>query len=217
MVEHTLNHAGDPWPLYRLDGWVGNHAFYFKNLHNIDDGPIGVDYPIGLAYSGPRLFFTQGPARCGKSTFAERWKDGLECLEIPLTRRVVWNSDNLRLAMGGKRFSRTLEPQIHVFKSYAIKSLLLGGYTVLVDGTHTTRRSIRELLMIDIDAKPITFTTSKEECIRRAHATDQPDLVPVIGRHSDQLAELLAVGMDVVMEELRREVRDHEEYRWSKA
>jgi hypothetical protein len=159
--------------------------------------------------SESRLLFCIGPARCGKSTFGRKWRD-----EKP--GRVVWTQDNLRLAMAGRRYTRTLEPLIHAQKAYIIKSLLLGGHEVLVDGTHTSERSIKDILAIDVDARPILFSTSLEECTRRAVQTDQSDLIPVIQRHCFQRAQILFEGLDAFMERMRAEVREYDEYRWAK-
>lgn len=159
----------------------------------------------------PRLYFTIGCARSGKSTFARRWlRRENEWLD-PEHRsdgypRAVWNTDSLRLRTGGRRYSRTVEPINYTIKYYSIGALLDYGHDVLVDGTHTTEWSIRNLLQVDIDAVPLVFPTPEDECIRRAHATGQSDLVPVIQRHSRQLRALLAEGVGEVMERLRREV-----------
>lgn len=165
----------------------------------------------------PQIYFSIGAARSGKSTYSKRWTNGCEMVDVQSYNRVVWNQDNLRLAMGGQRFNKVLEPLIHTFKSYAIKSLLLSDYIVFVDGTHTTERSIKDILRMDINAKPVLFDTSEAECRERAIKTEQPDLIPVITRHCNNIERIKAEGLDKVMERLRREVVEYDEYRWSKS
>lgn len=165
----------------------------------------------------PQIYFSIGAARSGKSTYSKRWSNGCEMIDVQSYNRVVWNQDNFRLAMGGQRFNKVLEPLVHTFKSYAIKSLLLGDYIVFVDGTHTTERSITDLLRLDINAQPVLFDTPEYECWERALATEQPDLLPVITHHCNNIAKLKAEGLDNVMARLRREVVEYDEYRWRKS
>lgn len=164
----------------------------------------------------PKIYFAIGVARCGKSTYGRRWWVGGEMPEID-GPRVVWNSDSLRMVHTGERFVKETEPFVHLVKTLAVASHVENGATVFVDGTHTTEESIKDLLKIDIDAEPILFSgTAKETCIERAYATGQDDLVPVIHRQYFQMIAMLADGVDALMEKLRDQVRDFQEYRWGK-
>lgn len=127
--------------------------------------------------------------------------------------RVVWNSDSLRLAMTGKRYTKDVEPLIHTVKHYALKTLLLQGYVVLVDGTHTTERSIKALLELDINATAIIFDTREETCVMRAHQTGQSDLVPVIRRHCQQIQKLCKSG--TFLSRLKAQVKQEIAQRWN--
>lgn len=131
------------------------------------------------------LYFLIGVARSGKSTFAKDWQN-------MGNSRVVVNADSIRLALSGDRWNYLTEPFVHAIKNTMIRTLLNQGYKVLVDGTHTTIKSISELFDIDNNARYYIINTPKEECIRRAIESKQSDLIPVIERMSNQL-ELLTI------------------------
>jgi predicted kinase len=166
------------------------------------DGDSGGD-----ASRRPRLIFAVGAARCGKSTFARRWLAGeYRHPEAEPRPRWVWNTDTLRERMTGRRYCRQAEPINYAIKHYAIAHSLALGFDVFVDGTHTSEESIRRLLELDADALPMVFATDEQECVRRAHATGQSDLVPVIARHWRNLRRLLDEGVDNVVARIRSEV-----------
>ena len=157
----------------------------------------------------------QGCARSGKSTVAKRWANyeinfekgyykiasrGL--YDLP---RVIVCADDIRLSLGF-RYNWRLEDYVHCVKNTMIKSLLY-KHDVLVDGTHTTKGSIIALLNIDIDADYYRMDTSVEECCRRAVATGQDDLIPVIERMGKQLSSLPP------MDEIREEVKKNQSFK----
>ena len=150
----------------------------------------------------PKLHFTIGAARSGKSTFAREW-----VRESGPNPRVVWNSDSCRLALHGERYASEAEPMVFAVKNYAIRTLLLSGHDVLVDGTHTTRESIKRLLEIDEEPVAYLFDTPAHVCIQRAHDTGQSDLVPVIERHSRQIQEILTFGYENLRAEILAEIK----------
>jgi predicted kinase len=147
------------------------------------------------------LFILIGLPRSGKSTIASRWAHyevDIHAGEIierdgPKARweltRVVVRADDIRLTFG-HRFYTPFEQYVHAIKTTMIKTLLLGGNSVLVDGTHTTEKSIVELLRFKPDADYAIINTSPEVCRQRAIDTSQPDLFPVIDRMAKQLSEL---------------------------
>jgi len=178
--------------------------------------PSAADSPRSPLPAPPRLFFSVGPARCGKSTYARRWEEGFEMPEV-LGHRVRWSQDSLRIGLHGRRYNKHLEPLVHGLKPAILKAHLDMGHVVFVDGTHTTARSIKQLLEVDVNAVPVLFDVPAEICIARAHATGQPDLVPVIERHCRNVRELLGGRpIDEVMDRLRRETREELDYRWKK-
>lgn len=130
------------------------------------------------------LYYCIGLARSGKSTFCEKWK-----MQQP--NRVVVCADNIRLALHGQRFNSLCEAIVEGIKINTIRSQLIGGADVIVDGTHTTEYSIKKILEIDENAMAVLFTTPKEVCIDRAKATNQQDLLPVIDRMKSQMDKLL--------------------------
>jgi predicted kinase len=129
------------------------------------------------------LYCCIGLPRSGKSTYCNQW-----VLEKP--GRVKVCGDDIRLALTGERFNSHVEPYISAIKSTMIKTLLLGGFEVIVDGTHTTERSIKQILQIDKNAQFIVFDTHPQTCRERAKATNQEDLYPVIDRMYDQYMSL---------------------------
>ena len=133
------------------------------------------------------LYFTIGLSRSGKSTFAAKWQQ--EKSDVP---RVVVCADKIRLTLGN-RYNSAVEQYVFAIKHTMIKTLLM-DYEVLVDGTHTTKKSIIELLKINIDAWPIFIDTSPEECKKRAIDTKQEDLIPVIDRMYTNIQEELCCG-----------------------
>ena len=166
-----------------------------------------------------KLYFMQGFARSGKSTVANKWVNyigniknntfterlgdrGKQVDDLP---RVLVCADDIRFSLGF-RFNWRLEDYVHCVKNTMIKTLLY-KHDVLVDGTHTTKGSIIALLNIDINADYYRMDTSVEECCRRAVATGQSDLIPVIERMGKQLAALPTI------DELREEVKKSQSFK----
>ncbi len=135
------------------------------------------------------LYFCVGIARSGKSTYCSNW-----VRETP--GRVIVCADDIRLALHGQAFIAEAEPTVEAMKLVMIKAHLRRGMNVIVDGTHTTSHSIRKMLELDKNAQPIIFTTSPEECKKRAIASKQSYLVDkgVIDRMGTQLADLVEYG-----------------------
>lgn len=148
-----------------------------------------------------KLYFLIGLPRSGKSSFSKKWvEDKINILENNiytenkncycqnLNPRVIVCADDIRLALG-HRWNGLVEPYVNATKLTMIRTLLQ-KHDVLVDGTHTTERSIRELLDINKDAIPYYIPTSPEECKKRAKETNQKDLYPIIDRMYNQIVEL---------------------------
>lgn len=155
-----------------------------------------------------QLYFLIGLPRSGKSSFAQKWVENninivrnncytenkCSCYSKKnKTPRVIVCADDIRLACG-HRWNGYIESYINATKLIMIRALLK-KHDVLVDGTHTTTKSIIELLNIDKNAIPYIITTFPDECKIRAKATNQEDLYPIIDRMYTQLEEL-AGGMD---------------------
>lgn len=147
------------------------------------------------------LVVSVGSCRSGKTTFFKKWM--LETGEKP---RVVVTTDNIRLALHGKRYNHHSEALVFSIKEIMIKTLLLEQYEVGICGTHTTETSIRRILEIDPNAKFIVFDPPIEVLKQRAIDTNQADLLPVIDRHHKQLKHLLSEGIENVVARLNKDI-----------
>jgi predicted kinase len=130
-----------------------------------------------------KLYFTVGAARCGKSTYCNRWVK-----EAP--NRVIVCSDDIRKAISGDRFNSLTEGYVQAIKYTMIRAYLDRGFDVIADGTHTTEQHMYELLRIDNNAQYILIDTKKNICIQRAKDTNQSDLKHVIDRHFENMGLL---------------------------
>lgn len=131
----------------------------------------------------PKLKYCIACPRAGKSTYCSTWVN-----EEP--KRVIVCSDDIRLALHGQRYEPLAETMVFAVKHIMIRSLLARGFDVIVDGTHSTEISIKRLLEIDENAEAVIFDTTPEECKRRAEATGQSDLGPVIDRIHRNMTKL---------------------------
>ncbi|MFA5397822.1 MAG: hypothetical protein WC346_17565 [Methanogenium sp.] len=150
-----------------------------------------------------KLYFLVGLARSGKSVFAQKWiNQEIDIIDNSLfitksknfmthqtyIPRTIVCADDIRLSLG-HRWNGHVEPFVNAIKLTMIKSLLY-KHDVLVDGTHTTPKSILELLNIDKNALPFVMNTSPQICKQRAKETNQEDLYPVIDRMYNQMLEM---------------------------
>ena len=150
-----------------------------------------------------KLYFLIGLPRSGKSTFAQKWlNQEIDIVDNSLfitksknfmthriyTPRTIVCADDIRLSLG-HRWNGHIEPFVNAIKLTMIKTLLY-KHDVLVDGTHTTTKSILELLNIDRDALPFVIYTNPQICKQRAKETNQEDLYSIIDRMYFQLLEM---------------------------
>jgi predicted kinase len=145
-----------------------------------------------------KLTFLIGLPRSGKSTVANR-------LAQDNTNTVIVCADNIRIALHGCRWSTVAEPMVKSIKEIMIRSCLDRGQNVIVDGTHTTPNSIKEMFRLDPDATYLLIDTSAKKCKERATKSNMEDLHPVIDRMSNQLLELTP---DLI-EQIRQEVKNN--------
>jgi len=151
-----------------------------------------------------KLTIMAGLPRSGKSTLANRWVlkeisfDNNKIIvhvkgqtEADSTPRIVINADQIRMELYGQRFYLGGEQFVHAMKMLLINMYYKMGYHVLVDGTHTTEHSLKELFAIDKTAQIYIMDIPAEECERRAIACGQGDLVynGVIDRMAQQLSK----------------------------
>lgn len=123
----------------------------------------------------PKVIFTVGLPRCGKSTFCKEFRKS-----NPNT--VIVRADDIRLAYGF-RYNSLLEKQVAATKETMLITLMKEDYDyILVDGTHTSEKSIKDIIKIAPEAQPKVIITHPQTCKDRAAASYQSDLVPVIDR-----------------------------------
>lgn len=150
------------------------------------------------------LYFTIGFPRSGKSTLAKKWQarenniifnkfidanSHIQVKSYPEYPRVVITPDAWRLAMG-HRYNGYTEPLVFAHVQLAIRAMLMAGYDVLVDDTHTTEASLFKLFQESPNATYIHVDTPASVCIERAHKTRQGDLEPVIKKQEINLQQL---------------------------
>jgi predicted kinase len=124
----------------------------------------------------PTLLMTVGLPRSGKSTWARS------------TGLPVVNPDSIRLALHGQRFVKQAEGMVWTVAHLMVDALFLAGHrTVILDATNVTAFRRAEWQSPDYFQAYVLFDTPMDECIRRAHATGQSDLEPVIRRMNSQL------------------------------
>ena len=160
-----------------------------------------------------RLFFLIGIARSGKSTIAKKWQSYEIDIHYNTLRkhvgtrkipRLIVSADWIRLGLTGQPFVQEAEDMIHAIKHLIARIYLNQGYDVLVDGTHTTKNSIEQLLHIDKNADFYFIDTAIEECKCRAHDTHQEYLIErgVIDRMAKQV-EIIRINPMEFVESLR--------------
>lgn len=154
-----------------------------------------------------KLSITLSPSHGSKSTYAKKWQHELS--NIP---RVVVTTDNIRLALAGKLYTRELEPVVYSHKYVMLKTLLIENFHVLSCGTNTTKDSLKRHLELDPQTEFIVLDTPLEVCLDRIKLTGQLNMGPVIKRHHRQLQQLLDQGLENVRKELLEEIR----IRWGK-
>lgn len=136
--------------------------------------------------NGKTIILVMGLPRSGKTTWARS------------TAHPIVNPDSIRLAMHGQRFIAQAEPWVWAMAFAMTEALLRAGHSaVVVDATNGT--AARRQQWIDrfkgcsFQFHPID--TPKEECIRRALATGDTEIVPVIERMAAEWEPLRYSGI----------------------
>lgn len=151
-----------------------------------------------------KLYFCVGLPRSSKSTFSRSWiKSNIELEFVDedictytvvkdYIPRIVVSGDAFRKALHGNDFRIEAESSVYAMMDVATRSFLNEGYDVLIDETCTTEQTLLRYLRLDINAEPIFFDATEEECIKRAIETNKPYLIGPIQRMAKQLKELRA-------------------------
>jgi len=122
-----------------------------------------------------------GLPRCGKSTWIKENR----------TTEVVVSADDLRYIVYNQRFWGDGEALMWSIRGMMLKYLMQQGVDIIIDETNTTKERRKPILKL---AKQFDYTVVgcvvegawTDECIRRAKATGQEDLIPVINRMAEQ-------------------------------
>ena len=105
---------------------------------------------------------------------------------------IVVCPDTIRLALHGKQFIGLAEPFVWAVAQTMARTLLIEGYSVIIDATNTTKK--RRKMWIDIAKEQnvkfqaYVLHTSREECHERNRRVDRLD-GSVIDRMADQWEE----------------------------
>lgn len=126
------------------------------------------------------LILTVGLPRSGKTTWARQQG-------IPIV-----NPDSIRLSLHGRRYEKLAESFVWAIAKIMVRSLFLAGHNkVIVDATHVTRKAREQwykegnwLVTYKV------FNTSKEECLARARAEGDEEIIPIIERMATQYEPL---------------------------
>lgn len=170
----------------------------------------------------PNLLFTIGPPRSGKSTFCTNWAN-----EAP--NRAIVCADSIRRTLGFE-YREENEMLVQGMKDTMIRALLDREQDVIVDGTHSTIRSIQRMFAIDKKATPIWFPSFAyygiiggqsfedvcnkqrerqnyvDELIKRGRETKGEYIVPVIERIVGNIHDL------VIFLSLNGPIKKHDKY-----
>lgn len=138
------------------------------------------DYEVFGERPLKKLICMYGLPRSGKSTVAREL--------ARLTGSPIVNRDSIRLALTGQRYQKLAEPMVRAFAIVMVRSLFKAGhYTVIVDETNV-KRSTRDFWATsdnDWRTQFLVVPTPVDVCLKRALATEQDDLVPVITSMAD--------------------------------
>lgn len=78
-----------------------------------------------------------------------------------------------------------------------VRALFLAGHdTVILDTTATTKHRRKEWESKSWKRKYQLFNTPKIECVRRAHASERPDLIPIIEKMDAQFETITEEDCD---------------------
>jgi adenylylsulfate kinase-like enzyme len=142
----------------------------------------------------PKIIYTVGPARCGKTTFANWLLFNRSVIPTDNTLGLVYvDEDNIRLAMTGKPYVDWAERSVRATKHIMLKTLVSQGYSVIVADTHTRRESIDPILEIDNNALAVYIQYDIEDCINRA--ADHYEFKQAIRRMGRNLKERPHTGI----------------------
>jgi len=102
-------------------------------------------------------------------------------------RYPIVNPDSIRLALHGARFISLAEPFVWAIAKVMVRALFLAGHiTVILDATNTTRKRREEWMSDDWSTEFAVVPTSREDCIARATAMGDTEIIPIIEKMAAQ-------------------------------
>ena len=121
------------------------------------------------------LTLTVGLPRSGKTTWVLRH-----------TNSPIVSPDAVRLALHGQRFAAPAEEFVWACCRVMVRALFLAGHNhVIVDATNVTEKRRREWESPEWKVELEHLFTPAAECIRRARAESDADIIPVIERMAE--------------------------------
>lgn len=121
-----------------------------------------------------------GLPRSGKSTWVKE-------MEYRKEFYPVVSKDAIRLALHGRRYDQSQEGDVHRICNIMVQALFLSGHKIVcLDETNTTHIRRNTCLSREWKVRFKVFNTSEEECIRRANAIGDIDIIPIIEKMAAQ-------------------------------
>lgn len=135
-----------------------------------------------------QLIVCVGLPRSGKTTWSRFYASKHGC--------AIVNPDSVRLAIHGQRFILEAEGFVWATVRAMVKALFLAGHElVIVDATNVTRKRRDDWKARGSEWQTVfkVFDTPMSECLKRAQATEDTEIVPVIERMAGEWEPL---GLD---------------------
>jgi predicted kinase/DNA-binding XRE family transcriptional regulator len=178
--------------MWENNGTVPREDILIKLSNRFD---VSIDYLLGnekTEGNGPEnqklkdiqnITLMCGLPRSGKSTWIKNNRNN----------EIVLSADSLRWLVYNKRFWEDGESLLWYIDTLFLKYLLKQKVDIIIDEINTTKKRRKRIIDIakkhNYQIKVIVFTTTKDECIKRAKLTNQLDLIDVINRH-DKIFEM---------------------------
>ena len=121
------------------------------------------------AKRGTRIIFMRGLPRSGKTTLAKQY-------EAVLKGWTRFTLDEYRLATYGTRYNVVGESHATAAMYTAIRVFLNNGLNIILDDTHSSAFSLRQVFLLDTKAQYITITPNTD-CYNRL--TPQGNKIPL--------------------------------------
>ncbi len=159
---------------FRECGLIGEETKTTTNAKLDQESEIRSRYPH-------ILIATVGLPRSGKSTWS-----------LEQTWPIV-NPDSIRLALHGQRFYGPAEPFVWATAKLMVRSLFQAGHQhVILDATNMTRKRRDEWQSREWGLFFKHIPTSAQVCMRRAEEEKDAEILPIIGRMSNEFEPLAA-------------------------